>query len=55
MDTIEYTPLNELLQLQVELLQSTLNRVYNRVPSYRKAMDALKCTPEAVTLSLIHI
>lgn len=49
MNTIEYTPLNELLQLQVELLQSTLNRVYNRVPSYRKAMDALKCTPEAVT------
>jgi phenylacetate-CoA ligase len=49
MNTIEYTPLNELLQLQVELLQSTLNRVYNRVPSYRTAMDALKCTPEAVT------
>lgn len=49
MDSMEYTSLNELLQLQMELLQSTLNRVYNRVPFYRKAMDVLKCTPEAVT------
>lgn len=55
METIERAPLNELLQLQMELLQSTLNRVYNRVPSYQKAMEAVDITPEAVTsLEDIH-
>lgn len=49
MEAIERTPVDEFLQLQMELLQSTLNRVYNRVPSYRRAMEKANLTPEAVT------
>lgn len=39
----------ELEQLQLERLQATLNRVYGRVPFYRKKFDALGFSPEDVT------
>jgi len=38
----------ELEQLQLERLQATLNRVYGRVPFYRKKFDALGISPEDV-------
>ena len=38
----------ELEQLQLERLQSTLNRVYAHVPFYRKKFDALGISPEEV-------
>ena len=38
----------ELEQLQLERLQSTLNRVYAHVPFYRKKFDALGITPEEI-------
>jgi phenylacetate-CoA ligase len=38
----------ELEQLQLERLQSTLNRVYAHVPFYRKKFDAMGITPEDV-------
>ena len=38
----------ELEQLQLERLQSTLNRVYAHVPFYRKKFDALGVTPEEI-------
>jgi len=38
----------ELEQLQLERLQSTLNRVYAHVPFYRQKFDALGITPEDV-------
>jgi phenylacetate-CoA ligase len=38
----------ELEQLQLERLQSTLNRVYAHVPFYRKKFDALGVSPEEV-------
>ena len=38
----------ELEQLQLERLQSTLNRVYAHVPFYRKKFDALGVLPEDV-------
>jgi len=38
----------ELEQLQLERLQSTLNRVYAHVPFYRKKFDALGITPEDI-------
>jgi phenylacetate-CoA ligase len=38
----------ELEQLQLERLQATLNRVYGRVPFYRKQLDASGVAPEDV-------
>jgi phenylacetate-CoA ligase len=38
----------ELEQLQLERLQATLNRVYGRVPFYRKQLDAVGVAPEDV-------
>ncbi|MCL5966062.1 MAG: phenylacetate--CoA ligase [Deltaproteobacteria bacterium] len=38
----------ELEQLQIERLQSTLNRVYAHVPFYRKKFDGLGISPEDV-------
>ena len=38
----------ELEQLQLERLQATLNRVYGRVPFYRKKLDAAGVAPEDV-------
>jgi phenylacetate-CoA ligase len=38
----------ELEQLQLERLQATLNRVYGRVPFYRRRLDALGIAPEDV-------
>jgi phenylacetate-CoA ligase len=38
----------ELEQLQLERLQATLNRVYGRVPFYRKKFDELGVAPEDV-------
>lgn len=38
----------ELEQLQLERLQSTLNRVYAHVPFYRKKFDALGISPEEI-------
>ncbi len=39
----------ELEQLQLERLQATLNRVYGRVPFYRKRYDELGISPEDIT------
>ena len=39
---------DELEQLQIERLQSTLNRVYAHVPFYRKKFDAMGVSPEDV-------
>ena len=38
----------ELEQLQLERLQSTLNRVYAHVPFYRKKFDGLGISPEEI-------
>ncbi|MBI5418733.1 MAG: phenylacetate--CoA ligase [Deltaproteobacteria bacterium] len=38
----------ELEQLQIERLQSTLNRVYAHVPFYRKKFDAMGISPEDI-------
>ncbi|MEW6719563.1 MAG: phenylacetate--CoA ligase [Thermodesulfobacteriota bacterium] len=38
----------ELEQLQLERLQSTLNRVYENVPFYRKKFDAMGIAPEDI-------
>ena len=38
----------ELEQIQIERLQSTLNRVYAHVPFYRKKFDAMGISPEDV-------
>ena len=38
----------ELEQLQIERLQVTLNRVYERVPFYRKRFDELEIAPEQI-------
>lgn len=35
-------------QMHTELLQSTVNRVYNRVPFYRKAMDKMGIKSDAI-------
>ncbi len=45
---IEYLSPNEWRQWQLELLQSTINRVYQRVPFYRKLMDEIGIKPEDV-------
>ncbi|MEI8190165.1 MAG: phenylacetate--CoA ligase, partial [candidate division NC10 bacterium] len=38
----------EIEQLQIERLQATLNRVYGRVPFYRKKFDEMGVGPEDV-------
>ncbi len=47
-ENIEYLSPEEWLQWQLELLQSTINRVYQRVPFYRKLMDQIGIKPEDV-------
>ncbi|HID97306.1 MAG TPA: phenylacetate--CoA ligase family protein [Thermodesulfobacteriaceae bacterium] len=45
---IEYLSPEAWRQWHTELLQSTVNRVYKRVPFYRKAMDAAGVHPEDI-------
>ncbi|MGB9699628.1 MAG: phenylacetate--CoA ligase family protein [Thermodesulfobacteriota bacterium] len=44
----ECLPREEIEQLQLERLQSTLNRVYRNVAFYRKKFDELKILPEEI-------
>lgn len=44
----ECMPREEIEQLQLERLQSTLNRVYRNVSFYRKKFDELKILPEEI-------
>ncbi len=44
----ECMPREEIEQLQLERLQSTLNRVYRNVAFYRKKFDELKILPEEI-------
>ncbi len=44
----ECLPREEIEQLQLERLQSTLNRVYRKVAFYRKKFDELKILPEDI-------
>ncbi|QIJ70993.1 phenylacetate--CoA ligase [Thermosulfuriphilus ammonigenes] len=45
---IEHLSPEDLNQWQAELLQSTINRVYERVPFYRKLMDEAGIGPEEI-------
>ncbi len=45
---IEYLSEDAWYQWHTELLQSTVNRVYNRVPFYRKSMEELGITPRDI-------
>ncbi len=45
---IEYLSVDAWRQWHTELLQSTVNRVYNRVPFYRKAMEKRGITPQDI-------
>ncbi|WP_456432957.1 phenylacetate--CoA ligase family protein [Thermosulfuriphilus sp.] len=45
---IEHLSLEDINQWQAELLQSTINRVYERVPFYRKLMDRAGISPEDI-------
>ena len=47
-ENIEYLSPEEWRQWQLELLQSTINRVYQRVPFYRKLMDQIGVKPDEV-------
>ncbi len=40
--------MDEIIQLQTELLQTTVNRVYRRVPFYRNIMDQAGMRPEDI-------
>jgi phenylacetate-CoA ligase len=44
----ECMPREEMAQLQLERLQSTLNRVYRNVSFYKKRFDRLKILPDAI-------
>jgi len=46
---VETLPREEIEQLQLERLQSTLNRVYHRVPFYRQLFDEEGIVPEDIT------
>ncbi len=46
---VEYLSEEGWRQWHLELLQSTINRVYHRVPFYRKLMDKKGVTPEDIT------
>ena len=46
---METMPRDELEQLQLERLQSTMNRVYKNVPYYRRLFDIHKIIPEEFT------
>lgn len=45
---IEKAPLSEIKRLQGERLKSTVRRVYDNVPYYRKKMDAIGLTPDDI-------
>ncbi len=45
---LEYLSPEAWRQWQLELLQSTINRVYERVPFYRKLMDSVQISPEDI-------
>ncbi|OAG26784.1 phenylacetate--CoA ligase family protein [Thermodesulfatator autotrophicus] len=47
-NTIEYLSQEGWRQWHLELLQSTINRVYHRVPFYRKLMDINNISPEDI-------
>ncbi len=47
-NNVEYLLPDRWKQWHTELLQSTVNRVYNRVPFYRKRMDELGIRPEDI-------
>jgi len=44
----ECMPREEIEQLQLERLQSTLNRVYRNVSFYKKKFDSLKILPDEI-------
>ncbi len=46
---VEYLSPEGWRQWHLELLQSTINRIYHRVPFYRKLMDEKGITPEDIT------
>ena len=48
MDKIEYLSPNAWNQWHTELLQSTVNRAYKRVPFYRKKMDEMGIGPDDI-------
>jgi len=48
-EKIECCPREELQQLQLERLQSSLNRAYKNVSFYRKIFDEKKIVPEDIS------
>ena len=44
----ETLPREEIERLQLERLQETVNRVYEKVPAYRKKMEEAGVRPEDV-------
>ena len=44
----ETLPREEIEKIQLERLQETVNRVYERVPAYRKKMDEAGIKPEDI-------
>ena len=44
----ETLPREEIEKIQLERLQETVNRVYNKVPAYRKKMDDIGVKPEDI-------
>ncbi len=51
-DTVEFSSPESWGQLHTELLQSTVNRVYTRVPFYRKAMEKNGIKPDIIDSAL---
>ena len=49
LDRVEYLSPEAWSQWHTELLQSTLNRAYNRVPFYRKRMEETGVSPDDIT------
>ena len=46
--TPDFLPLPQLRELQLQRLQATVRRAYEKVPLYRKRFDEKKITPEAI-------
>ncbi len=44
----ETLPREEIEKIQLERLQETVNRVYNKVPAYRKKMEEMGVTPDDI-------
>ena len=45
---IETLPRSEIEKIQLERLQETVHRVYEKVPAYRKKMDAVGIKPDDI-------